>query len=559
MTAVVSEESLQSSVATADLQSGSLLTTPAHDALQPTTHLAALYSHSEPTTDNYLWRPRWIYGSTFAWIACVGGRFLAPFLEQESSLTATQIGLCLGLQASIVTLCGPSAGKWADKAEATRVGGRTRVMAMGICMGTLCFLGHVALPSNSRDEADDTSPVMPILLQCAFAISVAFVYPVMDGITLDFLENMDTNNTQGKAAYGPERLWGAITWAIVNVVISICLDRFGFASLYPLGILATMGELIVLRLYQSAQVKHAHVKSATCNTDRSNGKSISRKVSSSSAMDNDDSESTKIATHMSWQQLCAPLWSTWYALAFIFAIVCLASGQAVVDSLIFLYFEFLGSSYALMGLTVVLTVAFEIPIFQMAPQILERYGPEAMLIVAGLAYVTRVLAYSIIPQGHVAYVLVLEPLHGITYACSQSAVVDFIAKQMPAGYEASGQGLVYLFRGIGGTVGVLLGGWAVDSLGPRYMYRTSAGVVAFGISAFVLSLTCDRYSQDSVHPLAGQHERLAQDEETSSSMGKSCIEMGDQSRSKAAVACYTDAEETEETEEEEEEEEMDSL
>ena len=68
-----------------------------------------------------------------------------------------------------------------------------------------------------------------------------------------------------------------------------------------------------------------------------------------------------------------------------------------------------------MGWTVVLTVAFEIPLFQIAPLRLKAWGPGILIPMAAVSYVVRVFGYSLIPEGHVAYVLCLEPLHGVTY------------------------------------------------------------------------------------------------------------------------------------------------
>ena len=140
----------------------------------------------------------------------------------------------------------------------------------------------------------------------------------------------------------------------------------------------------------------------------------------------------------------------------------------------------------LMGWTVVFTVAFEIPIFNVAPQLLERWGATKLLLVGCFGYIIRVVGYTFIPTGHVAYVLLLEPLHGVTYACSQTACVDFVANLMPPGYEASGQGLAYLFKGAGSILGLLLGGWAEENIGPRFMYRISALIVAIGAIVLLL-------------------------------------------------------------------------
>ena len=158
----------------------------------------------------------------------------------------------------------------------------------------------------------------------------------------------------------------------------------------------------------------------------------------------------------------------------------------VVDSLVFLFFEYLGSSYTVMGLTVLLTVSFEIPIFRLAPSLLERFGSGVLLLVGCFCYIVRAIGYSFIPKGHILYVLPLEILHGITYACSQTASVDTAAKSMPKGYEATGQSLMSMARGFGSCMGLWLGGKAMDHLGPRLMYRVSSGVCLLGSMVFAI-------------------------------------------------------------------------
>jgi MFS family permease len=85
------------------------------------------------------------------------------------------------------------------------------------------------------------------------------------------------------------------------------------------------------------------------------------------------------------------------------------------------------------------------------------------------------------------YALVVEPMHGITYACSQTAVVDFVAQLMPVGYEATGQGLVYVVRGLGNVCGLLVGGWTQETWGARTLYRGAAVVVSLGSAILALA------------------------------------------------------------------------
>mmetsp|Transcript_4930 Transcript_4930/g.14060 ORF Transcript_4930/g.14060 Transcript_4930/m.14060 type:complete len:289 (-) Transcript_4930:104-970(-) len=190
------------------------------------------------------------------------------------------------------------------------------------------------------------------------------------------------------------------------------------------------------------------------------------------------------------------------AAGYIVSSIALSMGTSIVNNLIFLFFRELGGSNTVCGLTVVVTVLFEVPIFQMAPQLLQRFGVVGLQELACLAYITRVLGYTFIPQHKVLLVLLLEPLHGVTYAFAKTSGVEFVAELAPKGYDASCQGLLASFLGLGSVIGLSLGGWAQDALGAKSMYRLYAGVVALGL----IVLTLVTRQREVVVKKAPEHE-----------------------------------------------------
>lgn len=79
------------------------------------------------------------------------------------------------------------------------------------------------------------------------------------------------------------------------------------------------------------------------------------------------------------------------------------------------------------------------------------------------------------------------------------------AQSMPKGLEATGQGFMYLTRGLGSCVGLVLGGKAMDTLGPRIMYRVSSAIalIGSGILAWVM-VYCPTTSSESSIVSRGQ-------------------------------------------------------
>jgi hypothetical protein len=196
------------------------------------------------------------------------------------------------------------------------------------------------------------------------------------------------------------------------------------------------------------------------------------------------------------QPMIETMFSSLHGTGFMFAFVLLSMGGAVVENLVFLFYAVLGSSYTVCGLSVIVTVLFEVPIFALAPALLRIMGPNKMLQSAILAFIIRVTAYTFVPKGQFGWLLLIESLHGISYAFYKTSGVEFVAQLAPVGSEATAQGILNALRGLGSVVGLSLAGWAQDSFGPRIMYRSFGVFNLLGI--IVLCVTEHRYGSSGV-------------------------------------------------------------
>ncbi len=193
------------------------------------------------------------------------------------------------------------------------------------------------------------------------------------------------------------------------------------------------------------------------------------------------------------------MFTTAVGFGFLISMITLNMGTSVVERLIFLFFgKQLNGSNATCGLTVVVTVIFEVPIFNYSPALLAKHGPNMLQKAACLAYIVRVVGYTFIPKNHVALVLLLEPLHGVTYGLAKTSSVEFAARLSPIGFESTGQGLVSMLQGVGSIIGLGLGGWIEGTYSAVVLYRVYALVVAFGLACFCIA-TC---SENSFHGIS---------------------------------------------------------
>eukprot|EP01082_Thalassiosira_pseudonana_P015070 g13493.t1 g13493 contig8:808080-809513(+) len=451
-------------------------------------------------------RPRVLYFAIFTYLSLSGGRFTATFLEHELRMNQNwMIGSAMAIQKIASSLFSSWFGSLADSWEAEcRVKnmdirwnrGRLLVVTLGLGLSTVATLMHslgsLWLSSyhvNGNEDSQQTSVPMLILayhffLRALYATGVAASVPVLDGMTLAQLER----DGRGTAEYGKERVYGAISWGIANVFFGPAIDKWGFKTLYYTTILSFIWCFVTFYLYaKSNQTPSSEV---VIDDAMRNNNTVGLDgaieyleesmrllhVSQKSCNRNDQPTQQKLGLrmilHMISQQQTPVL-----NLSYIAALFMLWIGMSVVENLIFLFFEFLGGSNVLCGLTVAVTVLFELPIFHYAPNILAWMGsPKTMFQWGCVAYVVRVLGYSIVPERHAYWVLLFEPLHGVTIGFVSTASVSFVNDLMPRGYESSGQGFISTVSGFGQFVGLLIGGFIEG----RTLYRVMAVIVSVG-------------------------------------------------------------------------------
>eukprot|EP00586_Coscinodiscus_wailesii_P006944 CAMPEP_0172491788 /NCGR_PEP_ID=MMETSP1066-20121228/22655_1 /TAXON_ID=671091 /ORGANISM="Coscinodiscus wailesii, Strain CCMP2513" /LENGTH=437 /DNA_ID=CAMNT_0013261003 /DNA_START=104 /DNA_END=1413 /DNA_ORIENTATION=- len=412
-------------------------------------------NHKTPSPPRRHPRPRLIYAVIFTWLASCGGRFTAPFLENQARFTDAQTGMALAAQMACCSLVAPLGGALADARERSdgERHGRVGVMILGVVLGTVSFLGHGVVryyylgdgskSSSLSGSGGGSSWVMIVWhfgLRLFYAVALGLIMPVLDGLTLAYLKKVEAWGGGENADYGSERLHGAIWWAVANIIIGPLIDLWGFKVLYASAILSMMVCIIMTVYYVNAINEFEATNVMLRNESPSQTDDMS---SQHHSVLNSNKESISLVSLS--QMMCA----SFYGASFLLSCFTLSMGTSVVENLIFLFFDYLGGTNTLCGLTVTVTVMFEIPIFYVAPWLMDKVGPGSMQHAACVAYIIRVLGYSAIPRDQIFWVLFMEPLHGVTYACSKLSGVEFVNRLMPEGYEASGQGLLTVFQGLG--------------------------------------------------------------------------------------------------------------
>ena len=99
---------------------------------------------------------------------------------------------------------------------------------------------------------------------------------------------------------------------------------------------------------------------------------------------------------------------------FFLNLIVVGAGFSMVEGLLFILLREMKASTLLCGLSVTVTVIFELPLFSRADLIFARLGAKKMILLGQFAWAVRAIFYAQMPEAWM--VLLIEPLHGFTFA-----------------------------------------------------------------------------------------------------------------------------------------------
>lgn len=246
-------------------------------------------------------------------------------------------------------------------------------------------------------------------------------------------------------SYGEQRLWGAAGLGVVTLCTGFLLDAFGIPAMF--AAFAVCISIVVVVIIMQMPPGHS---------EQSPGPAP-------------DSES----------ELSLPLLRfevVWYfANLFVYG-VCMA----IVETLIYIYLlrDFEGTTKALLGATTAMTCLFEVPVFFYVDRLFAKWDLRWILTFCHVVLAFRCLVYSLLPRSQPYLVLLVEPLHGITFAAMWSCSVEFARRLAPGRGKAVVQALsAGLYYKLAMAVGASMWGMLTAEYGFRPMYQACAAVL----------------------------------------------------------------------------------
>lgn len=402
------------------------------------------------------------------------GRFGTIYYNLHG-LNRQQIGLLEGLMPCVRTLSKPLWGILSDVFHCRKI-----VYVITNAIGTSILL-LLALPFVYSSYTRILCVSLLIMLFSAGGL--------LDAYTLDLL------GSRNKLKYGRYRMWASISWGLGSVLMGYITDHYGFTpnfAIYAvLGVISTC--LVAWRI--------PNVADADKRQEQQGERSSTPPAQPPQEASVFDLLRLLLRPRVAF---------------FLVEVVVVGIGMGTVERLLFLYLvDDLQASTLLCGFSVGVNVLLELPVFWNAKKFTSMLGQDGMMIVSLVCFCVRVFCYTLLTPSTRWWVLTLEVMHGITFACfyvTATNVAKGLISQCPGWNTTIQVGVQTLYDAVGAGIGSIAGGWVMQHYGSRFMYRTMACIMSILLLVHVVGWTVSfRISGQGLLPYYGQDSSTCND------------------------------------------------
>lgn len=259
---------------------------------------------------------------------------------------------------------------------------------------------------------------------------------VSESITLELLERIDK-------PYGPVRMAGTVGYSVISVIAGLLMKAEIKSVFYLTAFIGLMNILLVLRL-------------PTVQGQQSIGKRASAMEVFA------DKRLTVFIVFAAIAQLCINFYGTFLPL----------------------FFLSVGGDKAMLGWVYFISAMSEIPFLLYAERIIKKLGiPLALSLAMGFIGI-RFLLLILINSS--AWVFAISLLHGCTFIVFTYSLAVYINKTVKKELRTTGQSMLAVASAVGRSIGAVLGGYLIESLGLKQTMLLSFALCVAAIFGFVV-------------------------------------------------------------------------
>lgn len=353
---------------------------------------------------------------------------------QQLGLSGLQIGILAGLRPALMLVGQPLGGFVAD------VWGRRRTLMVTMPLAGLLLLAYVYPGSYGY----------LLVVAAVYALISNPVGPLVDSVALDYLDQ------KPHVSYGQLRLFGAVGWAAGALLAGNLVTGRDIRIMFGLG-----AVLMLIAWGAAAVARHGQRESSTGGT---------------------------------WREARLLLGNR-DLLTFLVVVALIQIGASSIFTFYSLYLKEIGATDRLIGVAYSLQGLSELPLYLAAAIIIKRIGIRRTLVTTFVITSGRLFLYSIVSVPWMA--AGIELVHGLSFSLFLVAAVEYVNRQVPPEWRATGQSLFWAsYFGLGSIVGNSLAGFLFDRMAIQSMYALFGWwVLAIAVIAFfVLKREVDAHS-----------------------------------------------------------------
>lgn len=278
-------------------------------------------------------------------------------------------------------------------------------------------------------------------VMAALSLFTSSTLPLAESLTLAHLAT-----TNGH--YSRIRMWGSLGFIVAAVVLGFLIDFSGIRSLLWFLLIVQMTLFVLSFGLPDARVaSHEHDE------------------------------------YSIWQLIRQP-----NVMALLLGCALMVTAHGVLYNFYSIYLSEHGYSKSVIGLLWAVGVVCEIAVFMAMPKIMARFSLKAILL---FSLTLAVLRFSLIGWAIDSWptLLFAQTLHAATFGSFHAASVEVIAGFFNGRHQAKGQAIYNsVAYGIGGTLGGVAGGYALQYLGGQYTFMLAALFPLLGLLVIALGL-----------------------------------------------------------------------
>lgn len=265
------------------------------------------------------------------------------------------------------------------------------------------------------------------LVMASLSLFTSSTLPLSESLTLAHLAT-----TNGH--YSRIRMWGSLGFIVAAVVLGFLTEAYGIKTLlwFLLGVQISL-FVLTFKLSEVTIAPHA------------------------------------LDEFSVWQVIKQP-----NVIALLVGCSLMVTAHGVLYNFYSIYLSEHGYSKGVIGLLWAVGVICEIGIFMLMPKIMERFSLKAILIIS-LALAVLRFGMIGVAVDNLGLLILAQTLHAATFGSFHAASVDVVTQFFNGRHQAKGQAIYNsVAYGIGGTIGGVAGGYALQYLGGQQTFMLAA-------------------------------------------------------------------------------------